>query len=130
MLQFVFEKLQLIYKSHASACAKFQKDDFFMTYSSGNFVLLSKQGVNHGFKEAIHFTIHDFLQCLAVGLINGAGLTSGLQPVDDKLYALVGGLISAPFFKVVNIVGDHFCSSGYGRWLICWARGLFVTLPT
>ncbi|MDC0368413.1 hypothetical protein OAN13_01840 [Opitutales bacterium] len=127
MLQFVFDKLQLIYKSQASSCANFQKDDFFLTYLSGNFVLLCKRSVNYGLKEAINFAVHDFGESFAVGLVYGAGLTSGLQSVDDQLYAEVGVSTQFPC-EPYDI--PLFCSSGYGRWLICWAKGLFVTLPT
>ena len=69
-------------------------------------VLLSKRSVNHGLEVAVDIPVHDFLQCFLISLVNSSGLTSGLQPVDDQLYAEVGWLISAPFFKVINIVSD------------------------
>ncbi len=57
---------------------KFKKDDFFLTCMSDNFVLLSKRSVNHGFEVAVDIPVHDFLQCFTIGLVNRAGLTSGL----------------------------------------------------
>ena len=62
----------------------------------------------------IDITAHNFLQSFLVGLINRARLAGSLQPVDDQLNAEIGGLVLAPFLKVIDIVGDGLQDT------LCW----------